>query len=298
MQEYNSDLDAFIQHLRLERNLSPNTVESYARDLKLYSEFSEQRTKPSWSEQKERDIREFIAWQFDRGIKSKSLARRLSSLRTFYRFLLEEKRVVEDPTEDIELPKLNRALPKFLSVAEINALCTQATLNGLIGQRDLAMLELMYACGLRVSELITLTLDDLHFNSGIIKVRGKGSKERLVPVGKIALQVLHDYLQGSRQQLLKKKLSSLVFLSQKGGGLSRQQFFLQIKKYARQAGIQRQVSPHILRHSFATHLLEGGADLRSVQSLLGHSDLSTTQIYTHVSLSHLKEVAAKHPRNR
>ncbi len=298
MQEDLHLLDAYLQHLRLERNLSANTVESYGRDLRFFFDFLFKQNKKNVLQVVESQLREFIAAQFDQGCHAKTLARRLSSLRMFYRYLLREKIVKVDPCENIELPQLGRKLPQTLSELDLEKIFLQVDLTSSLGLRDKAILELLYASGLRVSELTHLKMADLHLQQSIIKVTGKGNKQRLVPVGRSALQAMQDYLAGSRPQLMRHKLSDYVFLSQKGGNLSRQQVFLLLKKYAKGAGFQQKISPHKFRHSFATHLLNHGADLRSVQSMLGHADLSTTQIYTHLNTDRLKQVIALHPRGK
>ncbi len=298
MQERNSRLlEAFVDVLRVERNLARNTIESYRRDLGHFSGFLEKKNKKYLLDVRETDIREFLSFEFDRGQKGRSTARRLSALRMFFRHWLKEKEVEIDPTGNIELPKLARKLPHVLSQQEIDSLLAQPDLTKPLGRRDRAMLELLYATGLRVSELITLRAGDLHAERGFLRVLGKGSKERLVPVGRSALKFLKEYLELARPKLTARRLSEALFLSKRGGPMSRQQFFLLLKGYARRAGIRKEVSPHKLRHSFATHLLNNGADLRSVQAMLGHADLSTTQIYTHVTPDRLKEIHKFHPRS-
>ena len=296
MQEDWKYFDLYLNYLKLERNLSPNTLESYARDLRLFYDFILKQSKVKFSKITEVQVREFINAQFDKGSRAKTLARRLSALRMFFRYGLEEKFFSNDPMENIELPKLSKRLPQFLTEPEVNELLTKPDLTTPIGLRDKAMLEVAYACGLRVSELVQITMGDIHFNEGIVKVLGKGGKERWVPVGRSALAAMKDYGELARPGLLRKKLSPYFFLSQKGGRLTRQQFFLQLKKYAKLAGITKNISPHKLRHTFATHLIEHGADLRSVQTMLGHADLSSTQIYTHVTGERLRKIYDLHPR--
>jgi integrase/recombinase XerD len=215
----------------------------------------------------------------------------------FYRHALKEKWLEGDPTVKIELPKLGRSLPHVLSREEVETLLAQPDLSTAFGRRDRAMLELLYASGLRVSELVGLSVADLHLEMGFVRVLGKGAKERLVPVGRSALGYLKEYLELARPKLTARRLSDTLFLSKLGRRMSRQQFFLLLKKYAQAAGIKKEVSPHKLRHSFATHLLGGGADLRSVQAMLGHADLATTQVYTHVSPERLKAIHKFHPRS-
>jgi len=298
MQASNLNLiEAFLDVLRVEKNLSRNTVESYRRDLIHFTKFLERRAQKKLSKVAEVDIRAFLSAEFDRGQKGRSMARRLSALRMFFRYLLKEKLCSIDPTLKIDLPKLGRSLPKYLSSAEIESLLAQPELGKPLGLRDRGMLELLYASGLRVSELVNLKLGDVHLNSGYVRVLGKGSKERLVPLGRSAMDALKDYLEGARPRLDKRQLSDALFLSNRGKALSRQQFFLLLKSYARAAGIRKEVSPHVLRHSFATHLLNNGADLRSVQAMLGHADLATTQVYTHVTPERLKAIHKFHPRS-
>lgn len=290
-------LESFLDVLRVEKNLARNTVESYRRDLLHFLSFVETKGPKDLLKVGEIDLRAFLAAEFDRGQKARSSARRLSALRMWFRHLLKEKLFETDPTYNIELPKLSRPLPHDVSAAEIEALFAQPDLTRPLGRRDRAMLELLYATGLRVSELIGLKLGDLHKEMGFIRVMGKGSKERLVPVGRTALQFLDDYLQLARPKLARGLLSEALFLSNRGRGMSRQQFFLLLKAYAKAAGIKKEISPHQLRHSFATHLLNNGADLRSVQAMLGHADLATTQIYTHVTPERLKAIHKHHPRS-
>lgn len=298
MQEVNLNfIESFMDILRVEKNLAKNTVESYRRDLLRFNEFNEKSGKKVLDQVGEGEIRRFLSAEFDRGQKGRSMARRLSTLRMFYRHLLKEKATTVDPTLKIDLPKLGRPLPKYLTQSEVDDLLKQPDCRKALGVRDRAMLELMYASGLRVSELVGLKLGDLHLERGYLRVLGKGSKERLVPLGKSASQCLQDYLGPARTKLGKGKGSDGLFLSNRGAPMTRQQFFLLLKRYAKQAGIKKEVSPHILRHSFATHLLNNGADLRSVQAMLGHADLATTQVYTHVTPDRLKAIHKFHPRS-
>jgi len=298
MQEANLNLlEAFLDVMRVEQNLSKNTIEAYRRDLLLLLGFFEKQGPGSWMKVGERHIREFLAAEFDRGQKARSSARRLTALRMLFRFLQKEHGLEADPTVNIELPKLSRSLPAYLNSAEVEALLQQPDESSPLGRRDKAMLEMLYATGLRVSELVGLKIGDVHRDMGFLRVLGKGSKERLIPVGKSALKYLQEYLEVSRPILAKGRLSEALFLSKRGSGMTRQQFFLRLKAYAKSAGINKEVSPHKLRHSFATHLLNNGADLRSVQAMLGHADLSTTQIYTHVTTERLKAIHKFHPRS-
>ncbi|MFO1463592.1 MAG: site-specific tyrosine recombinase XerD [bacterium] len=298
MQESNLNLaEAFLDVLRVERNLAKNTVESYRRDLLHFIQFLEAKRKRGLLEIGEIELREFLSFEYDRGQKGRSTARRLTTLRMFYRHALKEKWLEQDPTLNVELPKLGRALPHYLTQEEIESLLAQPDLSTPLGRRDRAMLELLYASGLRVSELVGLATGDVHFEMGFVRVLGKGAKERLVPVGASALKAMREYLELGRPSLTKQRLSDAMFLSNRGRKMSRQQFFLLLKGYAKRAGIQKDVSPHKLRHSFATHLLNGGADLRSVQAMLGHADLATTQVYTHVTPDRLKAIHKVHPRS-
>ncbi len=295
MQESNFNwIESFLNFLRLERNLAKNTVESYRRDLILFSQFFKNKNLLAINEQ---DLRDFLSKEYDRGQKGRSTARRLSTLRMFYRFALKEKWLKIDPTIHLELPKLGRPLPHYLTQEEVDSILAQPNLLTPLGARDRGMLELLYATGLRVSELVHLKAGDVHLEMGFLKVLGKGSKERLVPIGRSALQFIREYLEGARFKLLKGKLSDYLFVSNRGTKMTRQQFFLLLKKYAKLSGVKKEISPHKLRHSFATHLLNHGADLRSVQAMLGHADLATTQIYTHVSSERLKQIHKVHPRS-
>jgi len=239
-------------------------------------------------------ILDHLAWRLDQGYKPRSTARFLSGLRGFFRYLLREKLIAVDPTLQVEMPQLGRPLPKSLSEADVEALLQAPDLGEAIGQRDRAMLEVLYACGLRVTELVSLTLDQVNLRQGVLRVMGKGSKERLVPMGEEAVVWLERYLRGGRAELLNGRPSDVLFPSLRGEQMTRQTFWHRIKHQAQVAGIDKSLSPHTLRHAFATHLLNHGADLRVVQMLLGHSDLSTTQIYTHVAKARLQQLHAQH----
>jgi integrase/recombinase XerD len=231
------------------------------------------------------------------GKATATIARRLAALKAFYQFLVREKRIKNDPTANLESPKLEKRLPKVLTVSEVERLLGQPDLVQPAGIRDRAMLELLYATGIRVSELVSLSLADVSLDMGYIKCEGKGSKERIVPLGTIAIRSCREYLQAARAKLVKERPESALFVNHHGHRLTRQGFWKIVKKYAHDARVDKEITPHTLRHSFATHLLENGADLRSVQEMLGHADISTTQIYTHVTRGHLKEVYARtHPR--
>jgi integrase/recombinase XerD len=285
----------FFEFISVEKGLSRNTRLSYKQDLKkLFSFF--QKEKIRWSRARERDLVKFIHHQSRSGLSARSLARLISSVRSFYRFLVLDGAVKTDPTSNLSTPKTWTALPKFLTQQEVVRLLSQPDEQDIRGIRNKAMLELLYATGLRVSELVALTLRDVNLEDGFLLCRGKGGKQRIVPFGHSAGLSIKKYLEEARPKLLKRENDSL-FLSSRGGALSRQGFWKILKQYGRQAGFQEKISPHVLRHSFATHLLERGADLRSVQLMLGHSQITTTQVYTHVSRRQLRRLYEKyHPR--
>ncbi len=290
-------LDRFINFLRVEKGLSPNTLESYSRDLIGYLRFLKTQGITSVLQTQTDTLYEYLKKLRARDLSSRSQARALSALRSFYRFLQEEGLRTDNPLLPLQSPKPKRTLPKTLSGMEVEKLLDQPRSTSPRGLRDAAMLEVLYAAGLRVSEIISLTLDQLEMESQLIRAMGKGSKERLIPISSLALRRLGEYLASGRKPLLQGRSSPYVFLNHRGRRLTRQGFWKILKQYSRQAGIQRSISPHTLRHSFATHLLEGGADLRSIQTLLGHADISTTQIYTSVTSEHLREVYRRyHPR--
>ncbi len=286
-------IDAFLDAIWAERGLSANTLESYRRDLGKLSAFlaSQGMSLPVASRE---TLLEYLAVEMKAGRSSRSIARYLSAFRQYYRWAVRERLLTEDPTALIESPRLGRSLPKALSEAEVEALLAAPPLDQPLGLRDRAMLELMYATGLRVSELTGLQLVNLSLNQGLVRVLGKGNKERLVPLGEEAERWLTRYLAEARPVLLKGRVADEVFVTARGGGMTRQSFWHRIKRHAQVAGIGKPISPHGLRHSFATHLLNHGADLRVVQLLLGHSDLSTTQIYTHVAREGLKRLHEQH----
>lgn len=291
--EQNADL--FFDYLRLDKGLSKATLEAYSRDVSRYLAFLDKHQVP-FDQVEAICLLDFFAELQKEGLSVRSRARLQVSLRQLHRFWMQEGLVKDDPTEKIELPKIGRKLPVWLTIEEVDALLSAPNLEIPSGLRDKAMIELLYAAGLRVSELVGLKLDQLHLTEGYLLAFGKGSKERLVPIGRSSIEWVRKYLESARAQLLKGKNSSALFVSQKRTPMSRQQFWLLLKKYTHQVGIKKTISPHSLRHSFATHLLERGADLRAVQTLLGHSDISTTQIYTHIDMEHLKKVVKLHPR--
>ncbi|MCU1721417.1 MULTISPECIES: site-specific tyrosine recombinase XerD [unclassified Pseudomonas] len=286
-------IDQFLDALWLEKGLSDNTRASYRSDLALFNGWLQEKGIALPDAGREL-ILDHLGWRLDHAYKPRSTARFLSGLRGFYRYLLREKLIAVDPTLQIDMPQLGRPLPKSLSEADVEALLRAPDLSEDIGQRDRAMLEVLYACGLRVTELVSLTLDQINLRQGVLRVMGKGSKERLVPMGEEAVVWLERYLRDGRNGLLNGRPSDVVFPSQRGEQMTRQTFWHRIKHHAQVAGIGKALSPHTLRHAFATHLLNHGADLRVVQMLLGHSDLSTTQIYTHVARARLQELHARH----
>jgi integrase/recombinase XerD len=284
-------LQVFLDHLWLEHGLSANTVAAYRSDLLALASFLalHGRTPP---EADEAELLEFMA--HDTALGARTRARRLSSLRRYYRFLVRERFRPGDPSARISAPRLGRALPKALSEADVEALLAAPDPADIVGMRDRAMLELLYATGLRVSELVGIELGQLNLRQGVVRISGKGRKERLVPLGEEALDWLSRYLAGARGALCRGQDGRVLFPTRRGGAMTRQAFWYLIKKYAARAGIAAAISPHTLRHAFATHLLNHGADLRVVQMLLGHSNISTTQIYTHVATHRLKALHARH----
>ena len=289
-------IDRFLDALWLEKGLSDNTRGAYRSDLALFNGWLQERGIAVASAGREL-ILDHLAWRLEQGYKPRSTARLLSGLRGFYRYLLRENLIAVDPTLQVDMPQLGRPLPKSLSEADVEALLAAPDLSEAIVQRDRAMLEVLYACGLRVTELISLTLEQVNLRQGVLRVMGKGSKERLVPMGEEAIVRVERYMRDARHELLGGRPSDVLFPSQRGEQMTRQTFWHRIKHQARVAGIDKSLSPHTLRHAFATHLLNHGADLRVVQMLLGHSDLSTTQIYTHVARARLQDLhALHHPR--
>lgn len=286
-------IDRFLDALWLEKGLSDNTRDSYRSDLALFNGWLQERNVDLISAGRE-VILDHLAWRVENAYKPRSTARFLSGARGFYRYLLREKLISVDPTLQIDMPQLGKPLPKSLSEADVEALLAAPDLSEPIGERDRAMLEVLYACGLRVTELISLTLEQVNLRQGVLRVMGKGSKERLVPMGEESIVWVERYLRGARDELLGGKPSDVLFPSTRGDQMTRQTFWHRIKHQATVAGIGKSLSPHTLRHAFATHLLNHGADLRVVQMLLGHSDLSTTQIYTHVARARLQEMHARH----
>ena len=286
-------IDAFLDGIWMERGVSENTLSSYRQDLMQFNQWLlDQQT--TMLAVRKNDIEAYLAFRLMRKISARSTARLLSCLRGFYQYQLRESRILLDPTLDIDSPKMGRPLPKSLSEQDVEALLNAPDTDEPLELRDKAMLELLYASGLRVTELITLQVGQLSVNQGVVRVMGKGSKERLVPTGEEALDWLQRYMKDGRPALLGARMSDTMFPSRRGSVMTRQTFWYRIKIYAQRAGIRQSLSPHTLRHAFATHLINHGADLRVVQLLLGHSDLSTTQIYTHVAKERMKDLHAQH----
>ncbi len=286
-------IEQFSDVLWMEEALSANTLDAYRRDLEGVSRWLDTRGSCLTGVTRA-DLSQYLAHLKDKGTPPRTAARLLSTLRRFYRYLLREGRIKEDPTALIDSPKLGRSLPKSLTEEQVVKLLQAPDVSKPLGLRDRAMLETLYATGLRVSELVGLLLSQLGLSQGVVRVVGKGNKERLVPLGEEALSWLNRYLSEARRGLIRGRATDALFVTARGGPMTRQAFWHNIKRYAKSADIQASLSPHTLRHAFATHLLNHGADLRVVQMLLGHSDLSTTQIYTHVARERLKELHARH----
>jgi integrase/recombinase XerD len=292
-------IQEFIDYLGHEKGLADNTLESYSRDLKQYYGFlsGDSPAAPSLANASQSTIVAYLMYLRKQGKATATIARRLAALKAFYQFLVKENYVAQDPTDDLSSPKLERKLPKVLTVEEVERLLAQPDTSNPVGKRDKAMLELLYATGIRVSELVNLNVMDVDLREGFIRCMGKGSKERVVPMGEIAISALCSFLDNARLKVIADPKEKAVFVNHHGKRLTRQGFWKIVKKYAAQAQIRKEITPHTLRHSFATHLLENGADIRAVQEMLGHADISTTQIYTHVTKDRLKDVYAKsHPR--
>jgi integrase/recombinase XerD len=287
-------IDRFCDHLWLEDGLATLTLGAYRRDLIAFGHWLDQERNQALNNAAAGDVEAWLAWRFAQHAQPRSAARYTSALKRFYRYLLRENLIAADPTLNLDSPKLPRSLPKTLTEADVERLLDSADTSTSLGLRDRAMLETLYATGLRVSELVGLKLTAVNLNDGVLRVTGKGNKDRLVPLGEEAVQWLRRYLEDARPVLLARNLCDQVFVTPRGSGMTRQAFWYLIKRRARAAGISRPLSPHTLRHAFATHLLNHGADLRVVQMLLGHSDISTTQIYTHVARERLKQLHAQH----
>ena len=286
-------VDRFLDAIWMERGLSQNTLGAYRADLMTLGRGLAEHGK-TIEEAEKSDLLEFIAGRVEGGAKPRSTARQLSSFRRFFRYIMREGLRETDPTADIEMPRIGRSLPKTLSEDEVDSLLNAPNTDEPLGHRDRAMLELLYATGLRVSELINLKQSQINFNQGVLRIVGKGDRERLIPLGEESQRWLKDFIDGPRMEILLERQTDYLFPTRRGDRMTRQAFWHIIKRYADKAGIRRKLSPHSLRHAFATHLLNRGADLRVVQLLLGHSDLSTTQIYTHVARERLKDLHGEH----
>lgn len=296
MKDYLKD---FLHYLIVEKGLAENTIQSYRRDISAYLIFIETKLQITDINHVTRvHIMQFLSCLKDEGKSARTIARHIASIRSFHHFLILDKIVDHDPTVHIETPHPELKLPKVLNTDEVDTLLNTPDLTTTLGLRDKAMLELMYATDMRVSELVNLNINDVHLSLGFVRCLGKGNKERIIPIGKMATEALKEYLEKARPKLINQKnKTDSLFMNHHGQRLSRQGFWKILKQMAVKAGIEKELTPHTLRHSFATHLLENGADLRSVQELLGHSDISTTQIYTHVTKTRLKDVYNQfHPR--
>ena len=301
-------LSQFHQYIRLERNLSPKTVEAYMSDLRKWLRFMTQlednqilhdgNIDNTILNVQLEDLQEYLVSLYDEGIKARSQSRAISSLKAFYKFLHWNKKIENDPTTFLETPRIGRKLPEVLTIPEIESMINSIDLSSPEGHRNKAIIEVMYGCGLRVSETVDLKLSQLFFKEDYIKVIGKGDKERLVPIGQTAQNSVLLYVEGKRLQVKTKKgMSDFVFLNRRGSKLTREMVYIIIKQMAEIAGIKKNISPHTLRHSFATHLIEGGADLRAVQEMLGHESITTTEIYTHLDKEYIRSTMAMyHPR--
>lgn len=294
----NEQIDLFISYITVVRGLSQNTIESYGRDILKFVSYLESKGIANIHQVDYKQILAFLSYLKEQGLNIRSTARILVSVKQFYKFLLKEKIIEKDPTFLIRTPKMKISIPGVLSLNDVENLLSTPDESSFEGTRDKAMLEVLYATGIRVSELVRLELNSVNFELGYLLVYGKGGKERIVPVGEKAINKLNEYLNISRPKLLKTRKSIYLFVTRRGSRMTRQGFWKLVKNYAIKMGINKKLSPHTLRHSFATHLLERGADLRTIQIMLGHSDISTTQIYTHIDRERLKEVHKKyHPRS-
>ncbi|MBR4913059.1 MAG: site-specific tyrosine recombinase XerD [Bacteroidales bacterium] len=291
----NAQIAHFRQYLVYEKGLSPKSVEAYLHDVQLLADFlGEDKIADATFE----ELQKFLKHLYDSDFNARSQARIVSGMRAFYRYLIYARQREDDPTELLDAPKIGMHLPDVLTVEEIQNIMDVIDLSTPEGHRNRAMVEVMYGCGLRVSELVTLRLSNLFFDDGFIKVVGKGNKERLIPIGKTAMKMVNLYINGKRKLLkIKKGEEDYVFLNRRGAHLTREMVFMLVKKWVKDAGIEKTVSPHTFRHSFATHLIEGGADLRAVQEMLGHESITTTEIYTHLDQDYLRtNIALFHPR--
>ena len=283
----------FLDAVWMERGLSTNTLAAYRADLTALARWLAE-SGITIVKTTRADLQGFIAYRVHAGARPRSTARQLSSFRRFFRYLVREGLAIEDPTAQIAMPKIGRSLPKSLTEEEVESLLSAPVVNDPLGHRDRTMLELLYATGLRVSELVNLRTAHVNLNQGVIRILGKGNRERLIPLGEEAVRWINDFTRGARAEILLERQTDYLFPTRRGDRMTRQAFWHIIKRYARKAGVAKELSPHTLRHAFATHLLNHGADLRVVQMLLGHSDLSTTQIYTHVARERMKELHSQH----
>ncbi len=297
------EIQSFLNHLSIEKGFSPNTTDAYRNDLSQLADFVEelamvQGYDPQWSAVDRNLLISYILNLKERNYAPATVARKLAAVKSFFDFLVAEGALRSDPTENLSSPKVGKSLPKPLSTAEVEALLEEpAKLSSPEAKRDRAMLELLYAGGMRVSELVSTNTSDLNLGAGFVRCFGKGSKERIIPIHRGAVEALEEYLTEARPSLLHNKEDEALFLNRRGERLTRQGFWLILKDYAKAAGLKREVTPHTLRHSFATHMLSGGADLRAVQELLGHANISSTQVYTHLTSEHVRQVYEKaHPR--
>jgi integrase/recombinase XerD len=287
-------LDQFLHYLTVEKGLSKNTLEAYNHDLNRFLHYLQEKRIEDVLKVSKLDVRAFLLTLKAKKLSNKTVVRNLVAIRTFFRFLTQEGELESNPVENLESPQLAKTLPEILSLHEVEQLLETPKPQTPLGIRDRSMLEMLYATGMRVSELVSLQMNQLNLEGGYVRLFGKGSKERAVPLGAEAIKWVSHYLKGTRQKLSKGKESPFLFINRSGRSMSRQGFWKNIKAYGRRAGIRKKITPHLLRHSFASHLLARGADLRSVQMLLGHADISTTQIYTHVTGERLKQVHKRH----
>ena len=299
---FESQTREFSNHLRLERSLSKNTISSYCSDLKIFASYLQAQGKSSFDQACSKDVEDFISEKFTSGTSPRSQSRMLSTLKAFYRFLKMEYGAKDNPMESVDTPKISRRLPDVLSIQEVDSILSTCNLSTYEGLRNRAMLEMLYSCGLRVSELINLKISDIFFSEQFVRVVGKGNKQRLVPIGEYAVSAVKNYLPERWNCLQRAKnpgpgSDEVLFLNRRGGKMTRVMVFTIVKKQAELAGIKKDVHPHTFRHSFATHLVENGADLRAVQDMLGHESILTTEIYTHVSSQQwMKNILEHHPQ--
>ena len=290
-------LDHFLHYIVVEKGLSKNTVDAYSHGLNRFLDYLKKKGIQKISGVSKLDVRAFLLTLKKQGLSTKSVVRNLAAIRTLFHFLIQEEILETNPIEELESPKLPKTLPEILTLKEVEQLLEQPNPQTPMGIRDRAMLEVLYATGMRVSELTQLPMNQVNLEAGYVRVFGKGSKERIIPIGNEAMKWVALYLKVAREKLAKRRESPFLFINRMGSGMSRQRFWKVIKAYGRRAGIRKRITPHLLRHSFASHLLERGADLRSVQMMLGHVDISTTQIYTHVTGERLKKIHQRyHPR--